>query len=115
MRVPYRVKKFSALMQSTSASLDTSATESWYGIRESIYQVTLDSCDKNTETNKDWFQENIDVLLIELKQQPHVEYLLGKSSKSLNRLREARKVFQKLEGNALTSYCSNLARVFRMF
>ena len=95
MRVPGRVEKFSALMKFTSASPDTSASASWSEIRESIYPNALESFGKKTHTNKDWFEENLDVLLplIEVKREAHVEYQRDPSITSLTTLREARKVF----------------------
>ena len=97
MHDPDRVKKFSTLMQSISASPDTSASKSWSRIQEGIYQNALESFAKKTHTNKDWFGENINVLLplIKVKRQAHVEYQHDPSSTSLNRLREARKGFRR--------------------
>ena len=64
---PDRVKKISALMQSISSSPDISAFKSWSKIQESIYQNTLKSSEKNPYANKDWFEENINVLLPQIK------------------------------------------------
>ena len=63
-------------MQSVSLSSDTSASKSWSRILESIYQNALESFGKKKNTNKDWFEENINVLLplIKIKQQTHVDY-----------------------------------------
>ena len=58
-----RIKKFSALIQSISLSSDTSASKSWSRILESIYQNALESFRKKKHTNKDWFEENINMLL----------------------------------------------------
>ena len=53
--------------------------------------------EKKTHDNKYWFEENINVLLplIKVKRQAHVECQHDQSSTSLNRLREARKVFRR--------------------
>ena len=84
-------------MQSISASSDTSASKFWSTIRESIYQNALESFGKKKKFNKDWFGENINVLLplIKVKRQAYVEYQLDPNSKSLNRLHEAKKGFLK--------------------
>ena len=89
-----RIKKFSALIQSVSLSSDSSA--SW--TQESIYQDALKSFGEKNHTNKNWFEENINVLLplINIKRQVHVDYQHDPSSTSLNRLREARKTFRKI-------------------
>ena len=63
----------------------------------SIYQNALESFGKKKHTNKNWFEENINVLLplIKIKRQAHVDYQHDPSSTSLKRLREARKTFRK--------------------
>ena len=68
------IKNFSALMQYVSLSSDTSASKSWSRIQESIYQNALESFGKKKHTNKDWFEENINVLLslIKVIRQAHV-------------------------------------------
>ena len=70
------INKFSALMQSVSLPSDTSASESWSRIQKSIYQNALESFGKNKHTNKDWFEENINVLLplLKIKRETHVNY-----------------------------------------
>ncbi len=100
------IKNFSSLMQSVSLSSDTSAARSWSRIQESIYRNALESFGKKKNTNKDWFEENINVLLplIKIKRQAHVDYQHDPSSTSLNRLREARRLFERPQGNALTSF-----------
>ena len=57
----------------------------------------MGSFGKKTHDNKYWFEENINVLLplIKVKRQAHVECQHDQSSTSLNRLREARKVFRR--------------------
>ena len=57
----------------------------------------MESFGKKTHANKDWFEENINALLplIKVKRQAHVEYQHEQSCTSLNRLREARKVFRR--------------------
>ena len=92
-----RIKNFSSLMQSVALSSDTDAAKSWSRIQESIYRNALESFGKKKNTNKDWFEENINVLLplIKIKRQAHVDYQHDPSSTSLNRLREARKTFRK--------------------
>ena len=99
-----RIKNFSTLMQSVSLSSDTSASKSWSRIQESIYQNALESFGKKENTNKDWFEENINALLplIKIKRQAHVDYQNHPSSTSLKSLREARKIFQKT-----TTKCAN--------
>ena len=74
-------------------------------IPESIYQNALESFGKMKHTNKDWFEENINVLLtlIKIKRQSHVDYQHDPSSTSLNGLREER-LFERPQGNALTSF-----------
>ena len=91
-----RVKKFSALMQSVSSS-DTATSKSWSTIQESIYQNALESFGKKKHTNKDWFEENINVLLplIKIKRQAHLDYQHDPSCTNLKSLREARKTFRK--------------------
>ena len=50
-------------MQSVTLFSDTSASTSWSRIQESIYQNALESFGKKNHTNKDCFEENINVLL----------------------------------------------------
>ena len=70
------IEKFSALMQSISASSEMFPFKSWSRIRGSTYQNALESFGKVTRANKDWFEENINVLLplINVKPQAHVDY-----------------------------------------
>ena len=95
MHGPDQVKKFSALMQSISACPDMSASKSWSKIQESIYLNSLKPFGKKTHTNKDWFEENINVLLplIKVKRKAHVDYQHDSSSMNLNKLCKARKTF----------------------
>ena len=82
-----------------------SATKFWSRIQESIYQNALEFFGKKTHANKDWFKEDINVLLpLNVKRQAHFDYQHDQSSTSLNRLCEARKVFKGLQGNALKSF-----------
>ena len=84
-------------MQLVSLFSDTSVSKSWSSIQESIYQNALESFGKKKHTNKDQFEENINVLLplIKIKQQPHVDYQHDPSNTSLKRLLEERKTFRK--------------------
>ena len=67
-----RIKKFSALIQSVSLSSDSSASRT----EESIYQDALKSFGEKNHTNKNWFEENTNVLLllIMIKQHAHFDY-----------------------------------------
>ena len=82
-------------MQSLTLSSDTSASKSWSRIQERIYQNALESFGKKKQTNKDWFEENINVLLslIKIKRHAHIDYQHDPSGTRLKRLREARKTF----------------------
>ena len=86
MRVPGRVEKFSALMQSTSASPDTSASASWSGIRKSIYQKALESFGKKTHTNKDWPGESIDAFDKLMLSTNVIQVMLHSSRKNIKSL-----------------------------
>ena len=92
-----RINKFLPIMQSVSLSSDTSASKSWSKIQESIYKNALEYFGKKKHTNKDWFNENINVLfpLIKVKRQAHVDYQYDASCTSLEWLRKARKTFRK--------------------
>ena len=61
MRDKENIKKFSTLMPSVSSS-DTSASESWSRIEKSIHQNAFETFGKNKHANKDWFEENINIL-----------------------------------------------------
>ncbi|MCP4267312.1 MAG: hypothetical protein GY777_17355, partial [Candidatus Brocadiaceae bacterium] len=100
------VKKFSTLMTSVSSQSNTSASESWSRIQKSIYQNALESFGKNKLANKDWFEENTNVLLplINIKRQAHVDYQHDPSSTSLKRLREARNNFRKTARKCATEF-----------
>ena len=76
MHNKYRIQKFLALIQSVSLYSDTSASKSWSRIQESIYQKALESFGKENHTNKNWFEENTNVLLllIMIKQHAHFDY-----------------------------------------
>ena len=92
---PDQIKKLSAFIQSTSSSPDKSSSKYWSKVQISIYQSPLCSIGKKNYTNKDWFQENINVLLplIKVKPPAHAEYQHEPSSISLNRSHKARKIF----------------------
>ena len=91
-----------------SLSSDTSASKYWSRIQESIYQNALESFGKKNHTNKDFFEENINVLLPlkKVKRQAHVDYQHDPSSTNLKRLREAKKTFRKT-----TRKCTNQFRL----
>ena len=105
MRDKENIKKFSTLMPSVSSS-DTSASESWSRIEKSIYQNALETFGKNKHANKDWFEENINILspLLKKKRQAHVDYQRDPSSTCLNRLREARKNFRRAARKCATEF-----------
>ena len=92
MRDKENIKMFSTLMPSVSSS-DTSFSESWSRIEKSINQNPFKSFGKNKHDNKDWFEENINMLspLLKKKRQAHVDYQRDPSSTCLKRLHEARK------------------------
>ena len=66
----------------------------------------MESFGKKKYTNKDWFEEKINLLkiLIKIKRQTHVDYQHDSSSTSLNRQSETKKLFERPHGNALTSF-----------
>ena len=51
-------------------------SESWYSIQKSMHQNAQISIGKKKQTNKNWFEENINVLLLllKIKRQAHVDY-----------------------------------------
>ena len=105
MRDKENIKKFSTLMPSVSSS-DTSASESWSRIEKSIYQNAFETFGKNKHANKDWFEENINILspLLKKKRQAHVDYQRDPSNTCLNRLREARKNFRRAARKCATEF-----------
>ena len=101
MHDPDRVKKFSTFIQSifiiplhVPLNIDLESKK--------VYtRKPWSPSEKKTHTNKHWFEEYINVLLlfIKAKLQAYVEYQHDQSIMSLNRLREARKVFRRTPKN----------------
>ena len=99
------IKRFSALMPSVSSS-DTSDSKSWSRIQKIVYQNAFKSFGKNKHTNKDWFGENINVLLptLKIKRQAHFDFQHDPSCTSQKRLCEVRKNFRRTARKCATEF-----------
>ena len=66
----------------------------------------MKSFGKNKHTSKDWFEENIKVLLplLEIKRQAYVDYQHDQSCSSQKRLCEARKNFRRIARKCGTGF-----------